>query len=70
MSLKNVGTQKIPVIKIIMQMTGLDLPTANEVVGNTPIDIKDGLSEKEAAEWRKKLETAGASIDVQPTNNR
>jgi len=70
LSLKTVGRQKIPVIKIIMEMTGLDLPTANEVVSNTPIDIKDGLSEKEVKEWRTKLEAAGAAIDVQPTKQK
>jgi len=66
-SLKETGKRNIPVIKVIMEITGLDLPTAKEVADNVPIRIKDGLSENEAAEWRKKFEAAGANVDVKPS---
>lgn len=70
LSLQDAGKKKILVIKVIMAITDLDLGTAKDVADNAPIDIKDGLTQNEIDEWRKKFEAAGATIGVRPSKQK
>ena len=58
------GAKKIAVIKAIREITGLGLKEAKELVENCPKPVKEGVSKDEAAEVKKKLEDAGAAVDL------
>lgn len=64
--LKDVGGQKIPVIKEVRGITGLGLKEAKELVDNAPKPLKEGASKEEAEEIKGKLEGAGATVELQP----
>ncbi len=58
------GDNKIAVIKEVRAITGLGLKEAKELVEGAPRPIKEAVGKDEAAELRKKLEGAGASVEV------
>ena len=58
------GTSKIPVIKEVRAITGLGLKEAKELVEGVPKPVKEGIARDEADELKKKLEDAGASVEV------
>ena len=58
------GDKKIGVIKEVRALTGLGLKEAKELVEGVPGKVKDGVSKDEAEEAKKKLEEAGASVEV------
>ena len=58
------GAQKIKVIKVVRELTGLGLKEAKDLVDNTPKPIKEGVSKEEAEEIKAKLEEAGASVEI------
>ncbi|MBB3909048.1 50S ribosomal protein L7/L12 [Anoxybacteroides rupiense] len=58
------GAQKIKVIKVVRELTGLGLKEAKDLVDNTPKPVKEGISKEEAEEIKAKLEEAGASVEV------
>ena len=58
------GAQKVPVIKVVREITGLGLKEAKDLVESAPANIKEGVPKDEAAEIAKKLEEAGASVEV------
>lgn len=58
------GANKINVIKIVRELTGLGLKEAKELVDNPPKAVKEGISKEEAEEVKKKLEDAGAEVEV------
>lgn len=58
------GDQKIKVIKVVREITGLGLKEAKEVVDNAPKAIKEGVEKAEAEELKAKLEEVGASVEV------
>ncbi|RAK16732.1 LSU ribosomal protein L12P [Anoxybacillus vitaminiphilus] len=58
------GAQKIKVIKVVRELTGLGLKEAKELVDNTPKPVKEGVSKEEAEEIKAKLEEAGASVEI------
>jgi len=58
------GDQKIQVIKVVRALTGLGLKEAKDVVEGVPSAIKEAVSKDEAEEAKKKLEEAGASVDI------
>jgi large subunit ribosomal protein L7/L12 len=58
------GDQKIKVIKVVREITGLGLKEAKELVDNTPKAIKEGASKEEAEEIKAKLEEVGANVEV------
>ena len=58
------GENKIEVIKVIRTLTGLGLKEAKDMVEAVPSTIKEGVSKDEAADVKKKLEEAGAKVDV------
>ncbi len=63
--LKEVGGQKINVIKAVKEATGLGLKEAKDMVDGAPKVIKEGLKKEEADELKKKLEEAGATVELQ-----
>lgn len=58
------GDKKIGVIKEVRGITGLGLKEAKEVVESVPSKVKEGVSKEEAEEAKKKLEDAGASVEI------
>ena len=58
------GAQKVPVIKIVRELTGLGLKEAKDLVEGAPTNVKEGISKDEADEVMKKLEEVGASVEV------
>ena len=62
--LTSVGDQKIKVIKVVRELTGLGLKEAKEVVDNAPKMIKEGLPKEEAEAAKAKLEEVGATITI------
>lgn len=59
-----VGDKKIAVIKEVRAITGLGLKDAKELVDSAPKSVKEGVSQDEADEIKKKLEDAGGSVDL------
>ncbi|MCG2696103.1 MAG: 50S ribosomal protein L7/L12 [Candidatus Portnoybacteria bacterium] len=62
--LKNAGAQKIQVIKAVREITGLGLKEAKDVVDAAPKVIKENLKKEDAEEIKKKLEEAGATVEL------
>ncbi|MBU2068535.1 50S ribosomal protein L7/L12 [Patescibacteria group bacterium] len=60
--LTSVGDQKISVIKVVKEITGLGLKEAKDMVDGAPKVIKEGVKKEEAEEIKKKLEEVGASV--------
>ena len=58
------GEKKIQVIKAIREITGLGLKEAKELVESAPKPVKEQLGKEEAEEVKKKLEDAGASVEL------
>lgn len=58
------GENKINVIKEVRAITGLGLKEAKDLVEGAPKSVKEAVSKDEAAELKKKLEAAGASVEV------
>ncbi len=63
--LKAAGDQKINVIKVVREATGLGLKEAKDLVDAAPKVIKEGLKKPEADELKAKLEAAGATAELQ-----
>lgn len=64
--LKEVGSQKIPVIKEVRAITGLGLKEAKEVVDGAPKALKEGVDKAEAEKIKETLEGIGATVELQP----
>jgi large subunit ribosomal protein L7/L12 len=62
--LKEVGANKINVIKAVREVTSLGLKEAKELVDGAPKNIKEGVSKEEAETIRKKFTDAGATVEV------
>ena len=62
--LKSAGGNKIPVIKIVKEITGLGLKEAKDLVDGAPKSIKEGVNKDEAEEMQKKLTDAGAEVEL------
>jgi large subunit ribosomal protein L7/L12 len=62
--LAEVGANKINVIKVVREVTGLGLKEAKEVVDGAPKAVKEGASKDDAEEIKKKLEEAGAKVEL------
>ena len=59
-----VGDKKINVIKEVRSITGLGLKEAKDLVEAAPKEVKGGVAKKDAEEFKKKLETAGAKVEL------
>ena len=62
--LTSIGEKKVNVIKAVREITGLGLKEAKGLVDGAPSAIKEGVSKDDAAEAQKKLEEAGASVEL------
>jgi large subunit ribosomal protein L7/L12 len=62
--LTGVGEKKVNVIKAVRELTGLGLKEAKEMVDGAPSTIKEAASKDDAEEAKKKLEEAGASVEL------
>ena len=63
-SLKEIGPNKINVIKAVREVTSLGLREAKELVESAPTAIKEGIAKEEADQIKSKLEEAGAAVEV------
>lgn len=63
--LKAIGEQKLNVIKAVREATALGLKEAKDLVDAAPKMVKEGLKKEEADELKKKLEAAGATVEIQ-----
>ena len=62
--LASFGEKKVGVIKAVREATGLGLKEAKDLVESAPAPIKEGASKAEAEELKKKLEEAGATVEL------
>ena len=62
--LVSVGDKKIPVIKVVREVTSLGLKEAKDLVEGAPKPIREGLAKKEAEDLKKKLEEVGAKVEL------
>ena len=62
--LKNAGAEKIKVIKVVREITGLGLKEAKEVVDNAPKALKEGVSKDDAEAIKAKLAEVGAEVEI------
>ncbi|NLI60273.1 MAG: 50S ribosomal protein L7/L12 [Clostridiales bacterium] len=62
--LADVGSQKIKVIKVVRELTGLGLKEAKDLVDGAPNTVKEGLSKEDAEAAKAKLEEVGAKIEL------
>ena len=58
------GEKKVEVIKVVRSLTGLGLKEAKDAVEGVPSTIKEGVSKAEAEDVKKKLEDAGAKVEI------
>lgn len=62
--LKDAGANKIKVLKVVREITGLGLKEAKDLVDSTPKPVKEGVSKEEAEDIKKKLEAEGAVVEI------
>ena len=62
--LTEVGAEKVKVIKVVREVTGLGLKEAKDVVDGAPKVVKEGASKEEAEDIKKKLEEVGAKVTL------
>ena len=62
--LKDAGAQKIQTIKVVRELTGLGLKEAKDLVDGAPKPVKEGISKADAEDLKKKLEAAGAVVEI------
>ena len=62
--LMGAGAQKIKVIKVVRELTGLGLKEAKDAVDNAPTTVKEAVSKEESEEVKAKLEEVGATVEI------
>jgi len=62
--LKDVGANKINVIRVVRELTSLGLKESKDLVESAPKPVKEGVSKDEAASAKSKLEAVGATVEV------
>lgn len=62
--MKSFGENKVGVIKVVRAITGLGLKEAKDLVEGVPSTVKEGVNKDEAADIRKQLEEAGATVEI------
>ena len=62
--LAEVGSNKIAVIKVVREVTGLGLKEAKDLVESAPKAVKEGVAKEEADELKKKIEASGAKVEL------
>ena len=63
-TITEIGPNKIPVIKVVRELTGLGLKEAKDLVDGAPKPVKEGVSKDEAAAIKAKLEEQGATVEL------
>lgn len=62
--LANAGAEKVKVIKVVRELTGLGLKEAKDVVDNAPKTLKEAVSKEEAEQIKAKLAEVGATVEI------
>ncbi len=62
--LTEIGAEKVKVIKVVREVTGLGLKEAKDLVDSAPKNVKEAVSKEEAEELKKKLEEVGAKVTL------
>ena len=62
--LKDVGAEKIKVIKVVRELTGLGLKEAKDAVDGAPKTLKEGVSKEDAEKMKAKLVEVGATVEI------
>jgi large subunit ribosomal protein L7/L12 len=62
--LSDIGPNKIPVIKVVRELTGLGLKEAKDLVDGAPKPVKEGVTKDEAAKIKAALEEQGAKVEI------
>jgi large subunit ribosomal protein L7/L12 len=62
--LKAVGANKLAIVKLVKELTGLGLKEAKDLVDSAPSNIKEGIAKAEAESLKKSLEEAGAEVEL------
>ncbi|MDR2034215.1 MAG: 50S ribosomal protein L7/L12 [Helicobacteraceae bacterium] len=62
--LKSAGEKKINVIKVVRELTGLGLKEAKDLVESAPAVLKEHVAKADVEDWKKKLEEAGAQVEL------
>jgi large subunit ribosomal protein L7/L12 len=62
--LAEIGPNKIPVIKVVRELTGLGLKEAKDLVDGAPKPVKEGVTKEEAAKIKAALEEQGAKVEI------
>ena len=62
--LKEVGAQKLAIVKLVKELTGLGLKEAKDLVDGAPSTLKEGVAKDEADALKKQLEEAGAQVEL------
>src|SRR5574344_997173 len=62
--LKSAGAQKLQIVKLVKELTGLGLKEAKELVDSAPKPIKEGIQKDEANALKSQLEEAGAEVEL------
>lgn len=62
--LKSFGANKLAIVKLVKELTGLGLKEAKELVDGAPNKVKEGLSKADAEAMKKRLEEAGAEVEL------
>ena len=62
--LKDVGAQKLAIVKLVKELTGLGLKEAKDLVDGAPSTLKEGVAKDEADAMKKQLEEAGAQVEL------
>jgi large subunit ribosomal protein L7/L12 len=62
--LASFGSNKVSVIKVIREITGLGLKEAKDLVESAPVNVKENIKKEEADQLKAKLEETGASVEI------
>ncbi len=62
--LKEIGTEKIKVIKVVREITGLGLKEAKDLVDGAPKTVKENVTKEEAASFEAKFKEVGATVEI------
>jgi len=62
--LKSSGANKLAVVKLVKELTGLGLKEAKDLVDGAPNNVKEGIAKADAEDIKKKLEEAGAEVEL------
>lgn len=62
--LKDAGANKINVIKVVRELTGLGLKDAKDLVDGAPKNVKEGVPKKDAEDMKAKIEAAGGKVEL------